>query len=114
MELLSGDLHSKIVRSAGGLVPEDATKILSHIVSGMRYLHETHQMIHRDIKPANVFLTSGVAKIGDFGLCISKEELENQPGPCGTPHYLPADVWLEMVPPSERNDIWGAGCTLKL
>ena len=110
MELLEGDLHGAIYRGMG---PEVAAKILANMVSGLRYLHDSHEMVHLDIKPANVFITSGVAKLGDFGLCCSKDQAACS-GPCGTPEYLPGDVWHEKVRSSERNDVWGAGCTLNL
>ena len=112
MELLEGDLHGAI--HARGVGPAFAAKILGNVVSGLRYLRDSHDMVHLDIKPANVFLTSGVAKLGDFGLCCSKAQAAALLGPCGTPEYLPGDVWHEEVRCSERNDIWGAGCMLNL
>jgi len=112
MELLEGDLHGAI-HAARRVEPAFAGRILANLVSGLRYLHDSHDMVHLDIKPANVFLTSGVAKLGDFGLCCSKAQAAAS-GPCGTPEYLPGDVWHEEVRCSERNDIWGAGCMLNL
>ncbi|CAK9060738.1 unnamed protein product [Durusdinium trenchii] len=111
MELLEGDLHGAI-HAARGVEPAFAGRILANLVSGLRYLHDSHDMVHLDIKPANVFLTAGVAKLGDFGLCCSKAQAAALLGPCGTPEYLPGDVWHEEVRCSERNDIWGAGCML--
>lgn len=113
MELLEGDLHGAI-HAARRVEPAFAGRILANLVSGLRYLHDSHDMVHLDIKPANVFLTSGVAKLGDFGLCCSKAQAAALLGPCGTPEYLPGDVWHEEVRCSERNDIWGAGCMLNL
>lgn len=111
MELLDGDLHSEIRKNRlGHLPPEVCGKFLKHISSGLRHLHDKG-LIHRDIKPANVFVSGAIAKIGDFGLTV-----EMGPGlsVCGTPNYLPWDIWHSQVPMSFRADVWGLGCVLQL
>eukprot|EP00438_Fugacium_kawagutii_P027422 Skav217148 [mRNA] locus=scaffold2621:8681:11690:+ [translate_table: standard] len=107
MELLKTDLHHMI--GGEGLPTEVAAKVTGGVVSGLRYLH-LKQLVHRDIKPGNIFVTAGVAKIGDFGLCCKLEHAGKML--CGTPEYLPADVWHRATPPGIRCDVWGCGCTL--
>ena len=110
MELLKTDLHKMIGTS--GLPSEVCARLLSHVTSGLRYLHN-RRLVHLDVKPQNIFVSSGVAKLGDFGLCCKKEKA-NLGGVCGTLQYLPGDVLCGKVPMSERNDIWGLGCVLQL
>lgn len=44
--------------------------ILKDVIAGYRHIAEK-DIIHRDLKPANVFLSSGKAKIADFGFAIT-------------------------------------------
>ena len=113
MELLDSDLHGVIARSRlGHLAPEATAGFLKQITSGLIHLHSL-KLIHRDIKPGNIFVSGSKAKIGDFGLTV-----EARPGVwlsvCGTPHYLPHDIWHSLAPMSYRADIWGLGCVLQL
>ncbi len=39
---------------------------MKHIVEGFKELFQK-KIIHRDIKPENILLSSGIAKIADFG-----------------------------------------------
>jgi len=39
---------------------------LKHIVEGFKELF-SKKIIHRDIKPENILISSGIAKIADFG-----------------------------------------------
>jgi serine/threonine protein kinase len=41
--------------------------LLKEVSEGLRFVH-AEGFIHRDIKPDNIFIVSGVAKLGDFGL----------------------------------------------
>jgi serine/threonine protein kinase len=62
-----GDLKNLIEKD--GKMTESATlEIVGQMALALIYLSEK-QIIHRDIKPENIFIQSGVAKLGDFGLC---------------------------------------------
>ena len=111
MELLKTDLHRMIGHD--GLPAEVTATMLKHVTSGLRYLH-LKDLVHRDIKPGNIFVSAGVAKIGDFGLCCRKRQAKNTLGVCGTLQYLPADILTMRTPMGERRDIWGLGCVLCL
>ena len=53
---------------------DERLAIVVQVASGLAYLHNsTPHAFHRDVKPENIFLTSGGAKFGDFGLaCIAR------------------------------------------
>lgn len=43
-----------------------ARKFIYEVFAGLKYLSDNN-IIHRDVKVANIFMSSGVAKIADFG-----------------------------------------------
>jgi len=66
MEYLEGETLAERLKRG----PLDFTEILSIAVQVANALDHAHRqsLIHRDLKPANVILTSGGAKLLDFGL----------------------------------------------
>ena len=53
--------------------------------SGLKTLHD-NKILHRDLKSANVFLSDGVAKIGDLNISkILKNDMATTQ--TGTPYY---------------------------
>ncbi|WAR27827.1 NEK1-like protein [Mya arenaria] len=70
------------------------------ICLALEYIH-SKRFLHRDLKPQNVFLTtSGVVKLGDFGIArhLIHEDLASTR--IGTPLY------------DAKSDMWAAGCLL--
>lgn len=64
---MDGDLKEYLKRKKNNMLSEpEAILFFKHIVEGFRELQK-HSIIHRDIKPANIMLSSGRAKISDFG-----------------------------------------------
>ncbi|EIN12271.1 kinase-like protein, partial [Punctularia strigosozonata HHB-11173 SS5] len=52
-----------------GLPPDDAGMLFRQVVRGLRYLHETAEIVHRDMKLENVLVDeSGICRIADFGM----------------------------------------------
>jgi serine/threonine protein kinase len=107
----AGDLHREIsrMRRRGTAFPEDTVKIvLLQLVFALHHLHRTG-MMHRDVKASNVLLcTSGLVKLGDFGLSKTVEVASTF---CGTPTHLAPEVW-EKNTYGKKADIWSLGVVL--
>ena len=74
MECLEGEtLSARLVR--GPLPIAEALTYASQIASALDHAHR-HGIVHRDLKPANIMLTSGGAKLLDFGLAKFRETEE--------------------------------------
>ena len=93
------------------LLPEDRVKsVFRGLVEGVVFLHN-HKVYHRDIKCTNVLVTTGnIAKIIDFGLSTSSDELNTEA--TGTPfNFAPEQVRREAYSPS-KVDTWCLGLIL--
>lgn len=114
MELVKGVSARDRVDSEGPLSLADAVRYTLDILSGLEAAHRKG-VLHRDIKPANIFLDSvtGVAKVGDFGLSLSRPA----PGDtssnsfAGTPAYASPEQ-LQGLMLDLRSDIYSVGATL--
>ena len=85
------------------------------ILRGVLYLHDLGVM-HRDIKPSNVLVSSsGVLKIGDFGLArridtahsVEEREYTHQ---IMTRWYRAPEILYGARNYDEKVDIWSVGC----
>ena len=124
MEFLDGEtLKAKVER--GPLELEQLQEIALQIVDGLDAAH-AQGIIHRDIKPANVFVTSGRAKILDFGLgkiatthartgyeetTADGGELTTKGAVLGTMPYMSPEQALGK-PLDTRTDLFSFGVTL--
>jgi serine/threonine protein kinase len=104
----AGDLHHEIsrMRKRGHYFGEDTAKIIFlQLLFALYHLHRMG-MMHRDVKASNVLLcTSGLVKVGDFGLSATVEVAKTF---CGTPTHLAPEVW-ERQSYGQRADIWSLG-----
>jgi len=73
LELCDENLTTFLARNP--CIPEcEIWRILTHCLKGLQHFH-SHGLIHMDIKPDNIFRHSGLYKLGDFGLTIGCNEL---------------------------------------
>lgn len=99
MEYVDGPSLDKILRDnarQGALEPMDrAVALLRDILAGVSYAHDRN-VVHRDLSPSNILLTStGIPKIGDFGIARVLEPLSVTPrsrattqGGTGNPNFM--------------------------
>lgn len=88
-------------------------KLLFLILSGLKYLYDTHKIIHRDIKPSNVLMNhKGEFKLCDFGVL---RELTNSMAMAdtfvGTSTYMSPER-IQGLTYSIKSDIWSMGLML--
>ncbi|MFP4474477.1 MAG: protein kinase domain-containing protein [Desulfatibacillaceae bacterium] len=112
MEFLEGkDLDS--CTKPGTLLPmRDVIRHVGDVADALHYAHE-RGIVHRDIKPANIMLlSSGVAKITDFGIARIAATSQTQTGVVkGTPYYMsPEQIAGKKV--DGRSDIFSLGVML--
>jgi calcium/calmodulin-dependent protein kinase I len=111
MELVTGgELFDKIVEK-GSYTEDDASKLVSKIVSAVDYLHNLG-IVHRDLKPENLLLKRAdndlEIAIADFGLSkIVGQQMMMQTA-CGTPSYVAPEV-LNASGYGKEVDMWSIG-----
>ncbi len=113
MELVDGGTLESLLQQHDGKVPlPQALDILDQLCAGIGYAHGK-RIIHRDIKPANIFVTSsGVVKIGDFGLArVVREARIAKTAIQGTPLYMSPEQILG-TDIDFRSDLYSIGCTI--
>jgi len=111
----AGDLNAAIARHRSQhrrYHEREAMAVFVQLAIALQYIHE-RRVLHRDLKSQNVFLTSsGVAKLGDFGIAKVLEESEAFADTrIGTPHYLPPEMCSNM-PYEFSADVWCLGVVL--
>lgn len=108
MEFITGDTLAAILKKVGRLEVQLAIDLSRQIALGLNAVHD-EGLIHRDIKPANVMLDSrGRAKLTDFGLAASADEVTGAESRSGTPAYqAPEQLAGESV--TRLSDIYAYG-----
>jgi serine/threonine protein kinase len=87
-----------------GLPGVPAPELLGYMreaADALDYLH-ANQVLHRDVKPANILLSSGHARLADFGLArlFMPEGSDLRATRIGTPLYMGPEVWEHKVGPT--------------
>lgn len=98
MELAEESLKDRFVRSRKSGLPgvpaEELLDVFKDAAEALDYLHSRPAPVrHRDIKPENLLVLRGHAKVADFGL--AREHIGDGATAtfCGTPVYMPPEVW---------------------
>ncbi|GIX00238.1 MAG: protein kinase [Pirellulaceae bacterium] len=115
MELVEGELLSRLVRVAGPLSTGEAVHVLEQVANALAYAHQ-RGIIHRDIKPGNLMLTrEGLVKVLDFGLAQFSASAKKQEGGrifMGTPEYMSPEQIENAEGVDPRSDLYSLGATL--
>ncbi len=86
MPFAQSDLYHAFPKSSN----KEKVEFLKQILDAGKVLHDLG-FIHRDIKPQNILLVDGVAKLSDFGLTISEDDIRWE-ALAGTPTYLAPEL----------------------
>jgi len=114
MEFVEGQNLRDFVKIRGRLSPEEATRLMCDIASGLQYAFE-HGLTHRDLKMTNVLVSSeGRAKLVDFGLAAVDENVDDDlltefANP-RTIDYAGLERATGVRKDDTRSDIYFAGC----
>lgn len=113
MELATGgELLDRIV-CRGSFTEHDATRVLSMVLEGVRYLHSLG-ITHRDLKPENLLYyhpgNDSKIMITDFGFsnALQNSDSETMDTICGTPEYIAPEI-LKRQPYTNAVDMWAIG-----
>jgi len=122
MELLEGELLTKVLEKKGALPLDHAVRIARQILGSLGEAHE-QGIIHRDLKPDNIYVTrltdgSEHIKVLDFGIAkvfqneMRMDALETQAGIVfGTPRYMsPEQAQSKSL--DGRSDLYTVGVLL--
>jgi serine/threonine protein kinase/tetratricopeptide (TPR) repeat protein len=87
---------------------DDKANMLIQIMQALAYLHR-RAIIHRDLKPGNILVSRGQIKVLDFGLSVTREQIDpNSDIIAGTVDYIAPEIfWGD--PPSELSDLYAVG-----
>jgi serine/threonine protein kinase len=133
MELCRGGDLSQLVGRYGPLPEKAAALIGLQVATGLREMHQRHQLVHRDIKPSNIMLVDELAagvgrqniasrleeqdslcRIVDFGLVdvtLNAGVAGKGQRFAGSPMYASPEQVREQ-PVDGRSDIYSLGMTL--
>ena len=111
MEYIKYGTLSKWMKSKPKIKEEDASMILSAVLSAVEYMHSKH-ICHRDIKPENIMFSEendlSSVKIIDFGLSAQHFNYLTNNEYCGTFIYM-APEQIEKKLYHYSVDIWSIG-----
>jgi serine/threonine protein kinase len=113
MEYIEGTTLAGLVKEAGALPPERATRLLQQAADALAAAHAAG-IVHRDVKPSNMLVDDhDHVKLSDFG--IAKAEADpslTQTGlVTGSPAYLAPEVASGRTA-TDASDVWSLGASL--
>lgn len=96
-----------------GLMQEsEAAVIFFELAKALVYLHSKH-IYHRDLKLDNIMVgTAGQVKLVDFGLALGVKDNGLINSYCGTPCYMPPEIFSKKKYHPDKADVWSFGICL--
>lgn len=92
------------------MTADETVHFFHQVCEGVQALHEK-SIVHFDLKPGNVFLKSGIARVGDYGLSRLMSESRNTLSfGRGTPYYMAPEMLRKKG--DKRSDIYSLGIML--
>jgi serine/threonine protein kinase len=80
---------------------------------GLAHAAQEAQLIHGDLKPPNVLITGdGVAKVSDFGLSLSADDISSSGLIAGTDGFMAPEMVARRAGRSTAADVYAYGVTL--
>lgn len=111
MERLEGGSLKEKIEREGPLEIAEALRITAEIASGLDAAH-ARGIVHADMKPSNIlFDHQGRAKIADFGIARTPQDVAETPQLFATALYV-APERVSGKPATHRSDIYGLGLIL--
>ncbi|MBI2944179.1 MAG: serine/threonine protein kinase [Candidatus Wallbacteria bacterium] len=109
LEFVDGKPLDKLLMEGVALPPEDAVRLLDHVMAGLAHAH-AHKVVHRDLKPENILSRAdGTLKITDFGIARSARAATTTSEDVikGTPAYMAPEQFGRRH--DHRVDLYAAG-----
>ena len=105
MEVVVGRSLKAYGKGREPLPTHRALSVIADCCLALDYSHE-RDILHRDIKPANIMLSTGGAKLLDFGIAVGLDAeagLERKAPVLGTPNYMSPEQILgrDLTPASD-------------
>lgn len=91
---------------------EEGVAVLRALIEILNYMHKKG-IIHRDIKPENIILSKGnydKPVLIDFGFAVNINKIDMSVR-CGTPGYVPPEVFCFFSQFTDKSDIFSLGVT---
>jgi len=114
MEYVPGSLAERLRSSP--LSAQEIMRIVDDVTGALAFAHEK-KIIHRDLKPTNILLSSGSAKISDFGIAHVEYDrdatsLTQTAAVLGTFNYMSPEQRMGEKDIDRRADVYALGVLL--
>ena len=94
-----------------GLSEDIVLEWSAQLASALKFIHSL-SILHRDLKTKNIFITKGVAKLGDFGIAKVLDGTHDSSNTfAGTPFYMSPEA-LHREQYADKADVWSLGCIM--